>query len=87
MQAIYLAVFVVLIPSIILTGLIIPREGMPPFTYFFSELLPVTHFLEITRGIMLKGVGTEILWPSIWPLIVLSIAFFSASVLAFRKRI
>jgi len=87
MQAMYLAVGVVLIPAIILSGLLLPRDGMPWITYAFGELLPVTHFLDITRGIILKGTGTATLWPSIWPLIVLSAVYFTASVLAFRKRI
>jgi len=87
MQAMYLAVGIVLIPGIILSGLIIPRSGMPWITYAFSELLPVTHFLEITRGVMLKGVGLGVLWISIWPLIALSIIYFAASVLLFKKRI
>jgi len=87
MQAIYLAVFTVLIPAIILSGLLIPRDGMPAFTFWFSELMPVTHFLEITRGIMLKGVSAAYLWDSIWPMIVLSIVYFIASVLTFKKKI
>jgi ABC-2 type transport system permease protein len=87
MQAMYLAVGIVIIPGIILSGLIIPRSGMPWITYAFSELLPVTHFLDITRGVMLKGVGMGVLWSSIWPLIVLSIVYFAASVLLFKKRI
>ncbi len=87
MQAMYLAMGVVLIPAIILSGLLMPRDSMPWVTYAFGELLPVTHFLEITRGIILKGVGAATLWPSIWPLIVLSVVYFSASVLVFRKRI
>ena len=87
MQAMYLAMGVVLIPAIILSGLLMPRDSMPWVTYAFGELLPVTHFLEITRGIILKGVGATTLWPSIWPLIVLSVVYFSASVLVFRKRI
>jgi len=87
MQAMYLAVGIVLIPAIILSGLLLPRDGMPWITYAFGELLPVTHFLDITRGIILKGAGTATLWPSIWPLIVLSVVYFAASVLAFRKRI
>jgi ABC-2 type transport system permease protein len=88
MQAIYLAVFVILIPAIILSGLMFPRDNMPPFTYYYSFLLPVTHYLEITRGIMVRGTGINSLWwPSIFPLIVLSIGYFIASVLAFRKRI
>jgi ABC-2 type transport system permease protein len=87
MQAMYLAVGIVLIPSIILSGLIFSREGMPWFTYWISELLPVSHYLDITRGIMLKGVGLDVLMPSVWPLIILSVVYFVASVLLFRKRI
>jgi len=87
MQAMYLAVGVVLIPSIILSGLIFSRDGMPWVTYWISELLPVSHYLEITRGIMLKGVGIDVLMPSVWPLIILSVVYFVASVLLFRKRI
>ncbi len=87
MQAMYLAVFIVLIPAIILSGLILPRDGMPAFSYWFGELMPVTHFLDITRGIMLKGVNASVLWNSIWPMMVLSVVFFIASVITFRKRL
>lgn len=87
MQAMYLAVFIVLIPAIILSGLILPRDGMPAFSYWFGELMPVTHFLDITRGIMLKGVNANVLWNSIWPMMVLSVVFFIASVITFRKRL
>lgn len=87
MQAIYMTVFIVIIPGIILSGLMFSRDNMPAFTYWFSELMPVTHYLEITRGIMLKGVSAGFLWSSIWPLIVLSIGYFAASVFAFKKRI
>ncbi|MCJ7622820.1 MAG: hypothetical protein MUO76_04900, partial [Anaerolineaceae bacterium] len=87
MQAIYLAVFVILIPAIILSGLMYPRSGMPLVTYIYSALLPVTHFLEITRAIMLRGVNANLLWSSTLPLIILSVVYFTASVLAFRKRL
>jgi ABC-2 type transport system permease protein len=87
MQAMYLAVGVVLLPAIILSGLIFSRSGMPWFTYWISEILPVTHYLEITRGILLKGVGIEALWSSIRSLIILSVVYFVASVMLFRKRL
>ncbi len=87
MQAMYIAVFVVLIPAIILSGLMYSRDNMPLVTYLYSELLPVTHYLEITRGIMLRGTELQYLWPSVLPLIGLSIIYFVASVLAFRKRL
>lgn len=88
MQAMYIAVFVVLIPAIILTGLILPRDNMPAFTYAYSEMLPVTQYLEITRGIMVRGIGLEQLWwPSIFPLLAFSVLYFALSVLVFRKRL
>lgn len=87
MQAMYLAVFIVLIPAIILSGLLLPRDGMPAFTYWFGEFMPVTHFLEITRGIMLKGVDANVLWGSIWPMILLSVVYFGASVFTFKKNL
>ena len=87
MQAMYLAVFIVLIPAIILSGLMLPRDGMPAFTYWFGELMPVTHFLDITRGIMLKGVNASVLWQSIWPMVVLSLVYFGASVATFKKKL
>lgn len=87
MQAMYLAMFIVLIPSIILSGMIYPRDGMPWASMIYSELLPVTHYLTILRAIFLRGVGAEALWPSIWPLIGLSIVYFVASIFVFRKRI
>jgi ABC-2 type transport system permease protein len=88
MQAIYLALFLVLIPAIILSGLMFSRDNMPVVTYWYSELLPVTHYLEITRGIFLRGVSASTLWQSsIIPLILLSIFYFTASILVFRKRI
>ncbi len=88
MQAIYLALFLVLIPAIILSGLMFPRNNMPAMTYWYSELLPVTHYLEITRGIIVRGASAITLWnSSILPLIILSVVYFTASVLVFKKRV
>ena len=87
MQAVYISMFVVIIPAVILSGLMFPREGMPAFTYWFGELLPVTHYLEIVRGIMVRGIGAHLLWESTLALIILSFVYFTLSVLVFRKRI
>ncbi len=88
MQAIYISLFLVLLPAIILSGLMFSRENMPGITYWYSELLPVTQYLEITRGIIVRGVGSATLWwSSTFPLLVLSVVYFAASVLVFRKRI
>jgi ABC-2 type transport system permease protein len=88
MQAVYLVVFVVLIPAIILSGLMFSRANMPFFTYWYSALLPVTYYLEITRGIILRGAATQTLFfPAVLPLVILSVVYFALSVLVFRKRI
>ncbi len=88
MQAIYIALFLVLIPAIILSGLMFSRENMPGFTYWYSELLPVTQYLEICRGIMLRGISASTLWvSSTLPMLIMSVIYFVASVLVFRKRI
>ena len=88
MQAMYILLFVVLMPAIILSGLMFSRENMPAFTYWFSELLPVTQYLEITRGIMVRGAAAETLFlSSTVPLIVLCLGYFTANILVFRKRI
>ena len=88
MQAMYILLFVVLVPAIILSGLMFSRENMPAFTYWYSELLPVTQYLEITRGIMVRGVNaSSLFWSSTVPLLALCVGYFTASILIFRKRI
>ena len=88
MQAIYILLFVVLVPAIILSGLMFSRDSMPAFTYWYSELLPVTQYLEITKGIMVRGVSADTLFmSSTLPLIILSVGYFTASILVFKKRI
>ena len=88
MQAVYISVFVVIIPAIILSGLMFSRESMPDFTYWYSELLPVTQYLEITRGIIVRGVdAATLLFTSTLPMIIMSVGYFVASVFAFRKHL
>ena len=86
MQAMYLASFIMM-PTFILSGFLIPRENMPWLAYYAGYLLPVTYFLEVVRGIILKGIGVNYLWNWIWPMAVFSIVVFIASVLLFRKRL
>lgn len=88
MQAVYISVFVVIIPAIILSGLMFSRESMPDFTYWYSELLPVTQYLEITRGIIVRGVdAATLLFTSTLPMVIMSVGYFIASVFAFRKHL
>ncbi|MBE0409851.1 MAG: ABC transporter permease [Anaerolineales bacterium] len=86
MQAMYLASFIMM-PSFILSGMLFPRDNMPWLAYYAGFLLPVTYFLEIVRGVMLKGVGFQYLWPWVWPMALFSVVVFFLSVFLFRKRI
>ncbi len=87
MQAMYIAVGVVVLPAIILSGLMFSRTNMPLASYLVGEILPVTHFLEISRGIMLKGISANYLMESIIWLVVLSVVYFVGSVFTFRKHL
>jgi len=86
MQASQLAGFV-LLPSLILSGFLIPRDNMPTLAYYAGYLIPLTYFNEILRGIVMKGVGMSFLWRHVVPLSIFGIAVFVLSVLRFQKRL
>ena len=61
-----------------------PRAGMPEVVQYVSLLIPLTYFLELLRGVILKGVGLAQLWLWILPLAVM-ILFFSLAVIRFQR--
>ncbi|MEW5763323.1 MAG: ABC transporter permease, partial [Bacillota bacterium] len=76
-----------ILPSVLLSGFVFPRASMPPVIRYLGNFIPLTYFLDILRGIMLKGVGIEYLWGDVLPL-----AGFGAGIIAlaswrFRKRV
>jgi len=85
-QAVQLIQFF-LMPSMLLSGFIFPIASMPLALQWLSYLVPLTYFLTIVRGIIIKGVGIEYLWPQITLLTLLGLAVFTTAVLRFRKRI
>jgi ABC-2 type transport system permease protein len=72
LQAVQMAFFYFL-PSILLSGFMFPFRGMPRWAQIVGEILPLTHFLRIIRGILLKGNGPAEIAPQLWP-----IALFAA---------
>jgi len=85
-QAIQISFFF-LLPNVLLSGFMFPREAMPPAANEIGLILPLTHFLQIMRGIVLKGVGLEVLWPQALALVGFSTAFIAFSTLRFHKQL
>ncbi len=86
MQAFQMSFFVML-PSILLSGFMFPRAAMPKIIYYFSCVIPLTYYLDIIRGIILKGIGLGYLWGQVISLLVFSIFFVTVATLRFTKRI
>jgi ABC-2 type transport system permease protein len=76
LQAMQMAFFFFL-PSILLSGFMFPFRGMPEWAQHIGSVLPLTHFLRIVRGVLLKGSGWAEIMPEVWP-----IALFMAVVMA-----
>jgi ABC-2 type transport system permease protein len=85
-QAIQLAFFFVL-PNILLSGFMFPRQAMPLFFQWVGALLPLTQFLMVLRGILLKGVGLDALWREVLVLTGFALVLMAASVTRFRKTL
>ncbi len=85
-QAMHLASFV-LIPSVLLSGFIFPRESMPPLLNWLGLFIPLTYFLQIQRGIILRGAGLEDLWQWVVPLMIFGFLLIYLSVKRFRKSL
>lgn len=81
------AAFFVFLPTLLLSGFMFPREGMPVVIQWIGYVIPLTYFLVIVRGIILKGVGLPELMSQIVPLAVLGAIFFTVSVGRFQKRL
>jgi ABC-2 type transport system permease protein len=85
-QAFQLA-FVTLLPSILLSGFLFPFEGMPIAAQWLAQILPLTHFNVIVRGIMLRGAELAEVWPQLAKLGVFLGAMLAIAVARFKKRL
>lgn len=79
--------FILILPSILLSGFIFPRETMPTFLKILGGLFPLTYFLEIVRGIFLKGVGMEYLWQDTLILCAFAIILVGIAAKKFKKNL
>ncbi len=79
--------FIIMLPSILLSGFIFPREGMPWPIWLISFALPATYFIEILRGIILRSADLRDLLPQVWGLAACFVVVMSLSLLRFRKQL
>lgn len=86
-QQAILATFFVLMPAVLLSGFMFPVSNMPWIIQQASLLIPYRYFLEVCRGIFLRGVGLEVLWPQALALLIFAVGLFTAGALSFRKRL
>ena len=83
----FMMVMMIMLPSILLSGFVFPLDNLPFFLKVISELVPVTHFLIILRGVIIRGVGLAELWQPTAILTVMAAIMISISVSQFRRRI
>lgn len=86
LQAVQLTVFYFL-PNILLSGFMFPFQGMPQWAQVLGNLLPLTYFNRLIRGIMLKGNGWADSWPSVWPLILFTLIVMTIAVTTYRRTL
>jgi len=74
-------------PSVLLSGFVFPRETMPWIIYAIGDFIPLTYFLKIIRGIVLKGLGFFDIIDQLIPLGVMAVLFLGLSIVRFHKRL
>jgi ABC transporter DrrB family efflux protein len=85
-QAFQVSILVVM-PSLLLSGFFFPRESVPRLIYPITTVIPVTYFLEILRGIIIRGAGWSELWRQSLILGVIGVAVIAVATLRFQKRL
>jgi len=79
--------FFLLLPNILLSGFMFPREAMPVPAQWIGGILPLTYYLQVLRGILLRGIGIEYLWQQTIVLFGFAVVLVTLSVLRFSKTV
>jgi ABC-2 type transport system permease protein len=79
--------FFFFLPSLLLSGFMFPFRGMPDWAQWLGEMLPLTHFLRIVRGVMLKGASLAETGPHLWPLLLFTAVVMAVGLQRFRRTL
>jgi ABC-2 type transport system permease protein len=86
LQGVQLAFFYFL-PNILLSGFMFPFAGMPKWAQAIGNVLPLTYFNRLVRGILLKGAGWTDIWPHVWPMLVFQVIVMAIAVRFYRRTL
>jgi ABC-2 type transport system permease protein len=86
LQAVQMAFFFFL-PSLLLSGYMFPFRGMPGWAQDIGEVLPLTHFLRVVRGILLKGNGFAEIAPDLWPIALFLVVMLAIGIKRYRQTL
>jgi len=86
MQAMQMTFFFFL-PSMMLSGFMFPFRGMPDWAQWIGQVFPLTHFLRVVRGVMLKGSDFAAMWPNIWPMLIFIAVATTIAMLRYRSTL
>jgi ABC-2 type transport system permease protein len=79
--------FFFFLPSLLLSGFMFPFRGMPGWAQSLGEIFPLTHFLRIVRGVLLKGNGAADTWPHLWPIALFLAVVAAMALLRYRRTL
>jgi len=86
LQAVQMAFFFFL-PSLLLSGYMFPFRGMPGWAQDIGEMLPLTHYLRVVRGILLKGNGFAEIAPDLWPIVLFLVVMLAIGIKRYRQTL
>jgi ABC-2 type transport system permease protein len=86
-QQTQLTAFFINPPLVLLCGAITPISAMPTFMQWLTYLDPLRYFIEVCRGVLLKGVGIETLWPQVLILLIFAMVLMTLSIRQFRRQL
>ena len=86
LQATQMSIFYFL-PSILLSGFMFPFRGMPMWAQYIGDALPLTYFLRIVRGIILKGNGFNLIWIDLWPIMLFMVVALLLGTMRYRRTL
>ncbi|MBM3271013.1 MAG: ABC transporter permease [Candidatus Sericytochromatia bacterium] len=86
-QAFLIAMAATMLPGVLLSGFVFPRASMPDILFYIGYLIPLTYFIEILRGLILRGAEAVHLWQHVIPLLLLGIMLMGGASHRFRKQV